>query len=178
MSTKNKRLKVTLPPIKTREEMERLVGEIRELTINRDGLTVSHDTEIAAIDARYEEPMNQLKEQLDAKMLLAQDWAENNPAEFGARKSIEFVNGTVGFRTGQPKLARLAGWTWDRILEAVGRLLPDYVRIKQEVDRERIIADRETLTPMLKEIGVKIEQDEAFFVEPKRDAIGEAPQAA
>ncbi|MCX7006423.1 MAG: host-nuclease inhibitor Gam family protein, partial [Kiritimatiellaeota bacterium] len=112
------------------------------------------------------------------KMLLAQNWAENNPAEFGTRKSIDFVNGQVGFRTGQPKLTRLAGWTWDRILEAVGRVLPDYVRIKKEVDRERIIADREILTPLLRDIGVEVEQDEAFFVDPKREEIGEAPQAA
>lgn len=173
-----KRLKISAPPIKSREEMERLIGEIRELTIRRDKLTVQRDAEQAAIDERYEKPMAEIGEQLDAKMLLAQNWAENNPAEFGARKSIEFVNGQVGFRTGQPKLARLAGWTWDRILEAVGRVLPDYVRVKKEVDRERIIADRETLAPVLKDIGVKVEQDEAFFVDPKREEIGEAPQAA
>ena len=45
------------------------------------------------------------------------------------------------------------------------------------MDRERILADREVLTPMLREIGVQVDQDEAFFVEPKRDEIGEAPQA-
>ena len=173
-----KRIKISAPPIKTREEMERLIGEIRDLTIRRDTMTVQRDGEIAAIDRIYEEPMAAIGEQLEAKMLLAQNWAENNPTEFGARKSIDFVNGTVGFRTGQPKLAKLAGWTWDRILEAVGRILPDYVRVKKEVDRERIIADRETLAPMFKDIGVKVEQDEAFFVEPTREEIGQPPQAA
>lgn len=173
-----KRIKITAPPIKTREEMDRLVGEIRELTIKRDALIVQHDGERAAVDRLYEEPLAVLADLLDSKMLLAQNWAENNPAEFGARKSIEFVNGVVGFRTGQPKLVKLAGWTWDRILAAVQRVLPDYVRVKQEVDRERIIADREIVALLMKEIGVKIEQDEAFFVEPTRQEIGQAPEPA
>lgn len=163
-----KRLKLSAPPIKTREEMERLVGEIRALTIHNDELTVRRDTERADVDRNYEEPLTAISEALDAKLVLAQDWAEHNPAEFGKLKSIEFVNGVVGFRTGQPKLVKLAGWTWEKILEAVARVLPDYVRVKQEVDRERILADRETLTPLLKEIGVKVEQDEAFYVEPTR----------
>ena len=173
-----KRIKISGTPLRTREEMDRLVGEIRALTIRRDELTLLHDGEIAAVDQRYEEPMALLKEQLDAKMLLAEDWAEHNPSEFGVRKSIEFVNGVIGFRTGQPKLVKLAGWTWDRILEAVQRLLPDYVRVKHEVDRERLIADRETIAPLLREIGVKVEQDESFFVEPTRAEIGQAPESA
>ena len=170
-----KRLKISAPPIQTREEMERLVGEIRELTIKRDLCTVERDQKRTELDAHYEAPLAYFAEQLDAKLLLAQDWAEHNPSEFGKRKSIEFVHGVVGFRTGQHKLAKLKGWTWERILEAVGRVLPDYVRTKSEVDRERIIADRETLAPMLKEIGVKVDQDEAFFVEPTREEIGQPP---
>lgn len=172
-----KRLKLSTPPIKTKEEMERLVGEIRELTIRRDAQTLQRDQERAALDEKYESPLAEIGEQLDAKMVLAQDWAEHNPAEFGTRKSIDFINGQVGFRTGQPKLVKLSGWTWERILEAVVRVLPDYVRVKQEVDRERLIADRDTLTPVLKEVGVKVDQDESFFVEPTRDEIGAAPEA-
>ena len=172
-----KRLKLSAPPIKNRDEMERLVGEIRELTIRRDVETLQRDQERAALDEKYEKPLAEIAEQLDAKMVLAQDWAEHNPAEFGTRKSIDFLNGQVGFRTGQPKLARRSGWTWETIKGAVARLLPDYIRTKTEVDKERILADREMLAPMLREIGVQVDQDESFFVEPTRDEIGAAPEA-
>jgi hypothetical protein len=40
------------------------------------------------------------------------------------------------------------------------------------VDRELILANRDCIKPeTLKQIGIKVVQDEAFFVEPKRDDL-------
>jgi phage host-nuclease inhibitor protein Gam len=159
--------------VRTREELEQLVGEIASQTIQRDGLKVRMDAELTELRARYAEPLAQLDLQIEAGLTVAKNWAEEHQAEFAGKKSLDLTHGIIGFRTGQPQLKRLAGWTWDRVLEAVTRLLPDYVRHKHETDRERLLADRETLAPMFREIGVKVEQDESFFLEPKRETLTE-----
>lgn len=168
-----KRIKVAVneSALMDREGMEALVHEICELTIQKDSTTVLMDQELAFVRGKYEARLAEYGERLEARMAVAKDWCERNPEEFGARKSIEMTHGTVGFRTGTPKLRPLSGWTWEKVKNVAGMILPDYIRTKAEVDKERILADREILAPMLGKIGVRVDQDESFFVEPKREEL-------
>ena len=170
-----KRIKLESPAIKTREEMERLVGEICALTIKHDDLKISMDTHLTEVRERYEKMFAEIQPALDAKMALAQDWAEAHPSEFGKGKSVEMVHGVVGWRTGTPKLKTLSGWTWDRVMEAlksIPKFAARYIRRKDEVNKEGLLADREALRPEdLRTIGVKVVQEEAFFIQPKREEL-------
>lgn len=170
-----KRIKQVGPAIQTRQQMERVVADICELTIFRDAQTAAMDKRLMEIREEYELTLSRCQEDLDAKRALAQAWAEANPAEFGGRKSIDMVHGTVGFRTGMPKLKLLTGWTWDRVKDALlNGKFRDYIRTKQEVDKERLLADREQIGEAMRTVGCRVVQDEPFFVEPKRDAQEEA----
>lgn len=166
-----KRIKQTMDEIETREEMEATVERIARATIARDGLMAEMDHELTEIRARYEPQITAYGQELDAAMALAQRWAEANPAEFNGRKSIDMMHGVVGFRTGTPKLKLLSGWTWTKVLDVLKlNKVVEFVRTKEEVDKECILANRETISEdTLKRIGVKVVQDESFFVEPKRD---------
>lgn len=156
--------------IETREQMERLVGEICILTIKNDEEHTHMDRDLTVVRERYEPRLLDLQEKLENLMASAQDWAINHPEEFATKKSVAMVHGTVGFRTGNWKLKPLSGWTWDKVLKAVTAYLPKYIRTKIEVDREQLIADRETLTPAgFKKIGLTALQDETFYVEPNRE---------
>jgi phage host-nuclease inhibitor protein Gam len=167
-----KRIKQSGPAIQTRQQMERLVSEICQLTIDRDAATAEMDDRLLKVRQDYETTLARHQEDLDAKMALAQAWAEANPSEFAGKKSIEMVHGTVGFRTGMPKLKLLTGWTWDRVKDALQNgNFRDYIRTKQEVDKERLLADREQIGDAMRTVcGCRVVQDEPFFVEPKRDA--------
>jgi phage host-nuclease inhibitor protein Gam len=166
-----KRIKQGGPAIQSREQMERLVAQICELTICRDVATAEMDKRILTIRQEYETTLARYQEDLDAKMTLAQAWAEANPTEFGGKKSLEMVHGTVGFRTGMPRLKLLAGWTWDRVKETLLQgNFKDYIRTKQEVDKERLLAERDQIGDAMGKIGCRVVQDEPFFVEPKREA--------
>lgn len=170
----SKRIKATTTVIETREDLEAAVGRISAKTSQRDGLLADLEAEINAQRSFYEPQITECGEEIKADFQAVQDWAEANPSAFSTRKSIELMHGTVGFRTGQPRLKLLSGWTWNRVLEllAVNRLT-DYIRQKQEPDKERILAEREQLTDeLLKRIGVKVVQDETFFCEPKREEAG------
>ena len=161
---------VKADPVETRDEMENCVREICLLTIRRDELTAQMDDEIARIRDVYQADLAEIQVNLDAEMGRAHDWAENNPHEFAKKKSLAMVHGTVGYRTGMPRLKTLKGWTWDRVLEVLKAVAPEYIRTKQETDKDKIIAERSELDPEnLRNIGVQIVQDETFFVEPNRE---------
>jgi phage host-nuclease inhibitor protein Gam len=168
-----KRVKQTVDGIETREEMELLVEKITRATITRDGLMAEMDEGLTDIRARFEPQITAYGQEIGAAMKQAQQWALAHPEEFGDRKSIEMVHGLVGFRTGTPKLKLLSGWTWEKVLEFISvNQLMDLIRTKKEVDRELILANRDCIKPeTLKQIGIKVVQDEAFFVEPKRDDL-------
>jgi len=96
-------------------------------------------------------------------------WAKKNPGEFRGLKSIEMTHGTVGYRTGQPKLKLLKGWTWEKVLAT---LKPLYVRTKREPDKEALLAARRDIgAEGFASVGLLVDQDETFFVEPKREPV-------
>lgn len=166
-----KKEKAAGPAIESREEMERAVGRICELTIRRDELTTRMDEELMRVREGYEAQLADLEPQIATELAAAECWAEENPEQFGGKKSIQMLHGVVGYRTGTPKLKTLRGLTWDAAVRAVRSVHPDYVRVKEEVDKERILAERDILGGDLAKMGVRVVQDETFFVEPEREAV-------
>ncbi|HMO51918.1 MAG TPA: host-nuclease inhibitor Gam family protein [Kiritimatiellia bacterium] len=157
--------------IQSRDEMENCVREICRLSIRKDEMTAQMDEELSRVRDNYQSELAEVCVNLNTELERAQDWSERNPDEFAAKKSIVFVHGTAGFRTGTPKLKTLSGWTWDKVLAVVKKLTPEFVRTKAEVDREMIIANRERLGADLKRMGLEVVQDETFYVEPNREAV-------
>ena len=165
-----KRIRVVKAAIETREEMERLCGEIAELVIGKQALTDELNGRLLEERSRYEKRLTEIGDSIDEKMPVAQDWAERNRDTFGNKKSLELVHAVVGFRTGTPKLKTATGWTWDAVKAWLVNHSKGYTRTEVSVDKEGIIADRETLgEDGLRKMGVKVVQDEAFFIEPKQE---------
>jgi phage host-nuclease inhibitor protein Gam len=166
---KTNRIKLTHPAVRTRADLEVVVREIAELTLARNTEQTELDRDITAAREAHELQLSALTKTLEEKTELARAWSDANPSEFNRLKSLDLVHGIIGWRTGQPTLKTLSGWTWDRVLEKLKTLgwLP-YVRTKEEVNKQQIIADRETIAPEdMRAIGVRVIQDESFFVEPK-----------
>lgn len=168
---KTNRIKVALPAIKTREEAEAVMNELAGTANNKIKFTAQMDAEILKVKERYEGNIAVCDADLTAKTDALRVWAETNPDEFAkGRKSIEFSTGTLGFRTGTPKLALLSrAFTWEKVTSLVEVFLPNFIRQKPEVDKESIIAQRDELEKLgaLTKCGVKVVQGESFFVEPK-----------
>lgn len=174
-TTKTSRIKKTPPaPPATREEMEALVGEIAALTITQREQMAQMDGRLQMVRAEYESGLAELRLMLDDKMERARLWAVTNPEAFGTKRSIDMVHGAVGFRTGMPRLKTLRGITWALVLELLAKYrLTEYVRLKTEPDKDRIIADREKLGERLRDVGLECVQDESFYIEPKMESIPE-----
>lgn len=173
------RIKIALPSIESRDEAEALVGEVALITLNQIRATAKMDAEITQVRQKYEGNLAEISAQLKTKTDTLRAWAESNPDEFPkGRKSIQFVQGTLGFRTGTPTVVLLnRSWTWAKVITEIKRwkldAVANFIRSKEKVARDVILAANshakdaaDHAEHVLKPIGLKIAKQESFFIEP------------
>lgn len=180
MSKETKRIKVPATArISTRCEAELKLGEIAQLKLNARKLAVVMDQQINAIREKYQPSMEAMAADLEALTEALREWATANEAEFGKLKSLKTALGKMGWRVGMPKLKTLSGVKWETAMARLKADAPEYVRTNEEIDKEGIIANRERLGPeLLKTLGVRVVQEETFFVEPELTEIEAKQEAA
>lgn len=159
----------------TREDAEASFASFAKADAQQKEITAKMDVQITKIREKYSDSLNELQEQKDASFELLQNYAENNREEFGKKKSLEFQHGILGFRTGTPKLKTLKGFTWASVLGLLKVHLPGYVRTIEEPAKDRLLADREEpeTAQKFKDVGIFVDQDETFFVEPKKEEVAD-----
>jgi len=97
--------------------------------------------------------------------------ANRKRVEAEGKRSIDLTFGRMGMRKGNPTLALMKGWKWDRVLAAIKErwaknkdLLESLVNTKQSVNKDgcksRLDEDQMAL------VGLKLKQDDEFYVEP------------
>jgi phage host-nuclease inhibitor protein Gam len=174
------RIKVALSTLETRDDAELCLGELALITLNQIRTTAKMDAELAAVRQKYEGYLSQMAEELKKKTDDLHAWADANPDQFPkGRKSIVFTHGTLGFHTGPPKVALLnRAWSWKKVLSKLITLGGEYIRTKEEVDKDSILAHYSgksngftTRVPALTaadlaERGMRVRQEESFFIEP------------
>ena len=95
----------------------------------------------------------------------------NREELFTKRKSMETTHGILGFRTGNPKLKARKGMTWAGILELLKIKGKNYVRMVEEVAKDKLLAERDLdeCKVVMEACCIDVVQDETFFVEPKSE---------
>ena len=130
------------------------------------------DVQITRIRDKRAEEIAKLTETRDKSFEVVQAFAlENREDLFAKKKSMDGAHGTFGFRTGTPKLKTLRGFTWAAALNLIKEFLPDYVRTKEEPEKEKLLADRRKpiVAENLEKCGIEVVQDETFFIELKKE---------
>ena len=168
---KSRTKKVLLPNDITREQAEEAFAKFAAADANQQKITAQMDVQITKIRDKYSEQLTELSEAKEEAFELIQAYAVNNRDEFGKKKSMELTHGVIGFRTGTPKLKTLKGYTWPSVLNLLKNFLPAYVRTVEEPAKDRLLADREVteIAALFPKVGIMVDQDEAFFVEPKKE---------
>lgn len=156
----------------TRDQMEEAFGKFAYADAKLQGINASMDAEITKIRERDADDIARYQQEKDDALEVLQTFATENRDElFSKKKSMETVHGILGFRTGTPKLKTRKGFTWSAVLELLKEFNPAYVRTTDEVAKDKLLADRENedMPELMQKVGVKVEQDETFFVEPKKE---------
>jgi phage host-nuclease inhibitor protein Gam len=179
-----KRQKKTLIQGVSREAADEAFASYAKASASIDKINADIELQCARVREKYQEKLSQLSQERDGAFDVLQSFATENEQElFGKKKSLEMAHGTIGFRTGNPKLKTLKGFTWASALQLVKEFLPDYIRTTEEIAKDKLLADRDTeieaqreggpvktkLGEEMSRCGIQVVQDESFFVEPKKE---------
>lgn len=138
-------------------------------------LEAEMELKIAKIRESYQPKADPLKSKMQEQFNRLEAYAiGNREAAFTKRKSLQWAHGTVGFRTGTPKVDKKKGITWQAVLELMkGNGLTAFIRTKEEIDKDRILSvreDAEQFAP-LSALGLSVVQEETFYVEVKEENL-------
>lgn len=159
--------------IRTREELESVMGEYAEQVLERDRLTLEMERQILTIRSQFEERIAACVEVGDGLFEDIQAWAVLNPDAFGAKKSLDLLHGTIGFRTGTPSVRQVPGVKADHSLNLIsGAGRDDLIRVRHEINKDRILelfAAGGIDAAELRALGLAVEQTERFYTDVKRE---------
>lgn len=168
-----KREKRTVYTGVTREAMEEAFDKYATADAREAKINAQMDVEITKIRTKYASELATLKAEMDVNFDVMQSFATENKGNlFCKKKSLECVHGTIGFRIGTPKLKTQKGTVWATVLENLKVYLPKFVRVTEEPAKDLLLASRddEEVTRHFSEVGIYVDQDETFYVEPKKEA--------
>ncbi len=157
----------------TREELEILLGEYTLVEANHRAYTAELDISIAALRDRYVQHLTPVAARLEALAEAIASWAETNKPEFGDRRSLDLLHGTIGWRLGQPTVKTRPKARLEDVVarcRASGRT--DLIRTTEALDKEAILAlcAKGELTPeTLAPLALRVTQEERFFITPKTE---------
>lgn len=156
----------------TREAADEAFATYAKADAQAAKITADIELQCAKIREKYASKLAELDAEKTKAFDTLQSFATENQAElFTKKKSLDMAHGTIGFRTGTPKLKTLKGFTWASALQLVKEFLPGYIRQTEEIAKDKLLADRDTeeMTPRMKKCGIQVVQDETFYVEPKKE---------
>lgn len=135
-------------------------------------LAAEMDEKITKIREKYDPEMRELMDDMeDHREVIEVYSSEHYETLFSKKKSYETTHGTIGYRTGTPKLKTLSKFTWAKVLDNLKAYLPSYVRKVEEPAKDRLLTDRELpeVKANLSKVGLQVVQDESFFIELKKE---------
>lgn len=179
----------------TREQADDAFANYAKSDAQIQKINAEIDLQCAKIREKYADRLSVLTIERDASFDILQSFATEHQDElFQKKKSLDMSHGTIGFRTGTPKLKTLKGFTWASALQLVKRFLPSYVRQTEEIAKDKLLADRDieleplplhdlspaevsssagvrSMRSVLSECGIEVVQDETFYVEAKKEEL-------
>lgn len=155
----------------TREEVAEAIAGIGRAQRERERIQAAMNDEIAAIKARFEAEAEPHADAIRALREGVQTWCEANRdalTQGGRIKTAGFTSGEVRWRNTPPRVAV-------RAAEVVLQLLRDrglgrFIRIKEEVNKEALLADPDAVGGIP---GIKFDSREEFVVVPFETALEE-----
>jgi len=157
----------------TIEQAQTASAEYAKAHIKLAKLEAKMNEEINKVKSKYQDDITELDAQKAEQFEVLEVYAKETKETWGKKKSIELLHSTIGFRTGMPKVVKDKKFTWDGITELVKKFFPDMVRTKSELDKEAVIALKDTdgFNDLKEKCYLDVVQDESFFVEAKLEEL-------
>lgn len=169
----SKRVKVEAIDEISESELEVKLSEYANLSNELEKIEAEMNLKVTAIRDKYLAKIDGLQTKQSEVMKVIHFWAEKNKERFEKKRSLEMQHGKIGFRVNTPKFKPRKGFTLAAITQLLKEYAPQFIRTKEEPDKESIIAKREEpeVVELLPKIGVDIIQDETFFIDLKKEEV-------
>jgi len=159
------------------EEFDSTLREIALIDLDVEECDRIRDKEILEARMRHDEKTKPLlaKRAELAGELEAYYKAHRREVEKTGKRSVELRFGRAGMRKGNPRLALMKGWKWEKVLVAIkerwGRtaLFQHLVKVRESVNKDGLKA--KLGEEELASIGVRIKQSDEFFFETFPDKV-------
>lgn len=145
------------------------VDKVARLEVQLTGVKARRDKEIQAVNEKYKAEIDPLENQRDLTLKLAEEYADENRTELLPKdtKSAESTQAVFGYKLGNPTMKTLSKkWNWEKVTDALKSVYgARFIRTKEEPDKEKLRS--ELNDAQLAEVGLRVDQEDRFFVEPK-----------
>jgi phage host-nuclease inhibitor protein Gam len=173
MTAKYKRIRVVASALRTMDDVRDTVRQTVALQLRREQLIAERDKALQVIAERFGAQIDEAGATIEERTALLQQWAEAHEDAFGRDRSMSIEGHRLGWRLGNHRAATRRKSTWADVLERIracaAQIQQRFLRVKEEINKEALIAARETDPDLLAAIGVEIVQTEAFYLEPNRE---------
>lgn len=154
----------TFPVPQSRDDVDRAIARIGALQRERTRVHADKDEKMAAINQVHKAQLEPLEEEIRLQQQGIQTWCESHRAELTQNDKVKYHDFPAGAVKWRMRPAKVVLKSIEMVLDALKqRGLNRFVRTKEEVNKEAILADPDALLGVP---GIKIEQGEDFIVEP------------
>ena len=156
-----------------RKSLEKAMTLYAKAKTNRVSLNSAMEEQLQMVRNNYTDRINECDEECDSLSADMIEYArENRETVFPVGlKHLELADGTIGYKQGRNSIALQEGHSWASALEAMqnDKAAKPYIRIKYEIDKARLIADRNKpkVAQIIDRVGLQIVNAEQFYVEAK-----------
>jgi len=161
------------------EALDAAVADVVRLKITHTRLQAARDHELAGIEKKHEPAIQGSAAAIGEAESAIRDYCDAHRAElFPVNKSRETGLAVFGFELTPPRVETAnKKIKWGDVLARLSRLkwAASYIRTgKETVDKDALLADRQTLTPeQCTAAGIQFAQDEQFFLRPKPETAAD-----
>lgn len=159
------------PIPQSREDVAEAIAEIGRRQRERDRIQAAMNDELAVIRQRYEEEGQPHKDAIEGLKRGVQLWCEAHRDELtqgGKVKHREFASGEVRWRMRPPSVTVRGAGVVIEALKFLG--LDRFIRTKEEVNKEAILADPDAVKAVK---GISVAQTEDFVIIPHETELEE-----
>ena len=150
--------------MQSRDEVITAVAQIGELVRERTRIEAAMNDELAVVKARFETEAQPHGERITALTIGVQTWCEAHRSDLtqgGKTKTVQLPTGEVKWRVTPPSVS-IKGT--EAVLQLLrNKQLVQFIRAKEEVNKEAILADPKAVAGIA---GITINQKEEFVIEP------------
>ncbi len=167
------------PVIETVEEVDQKLLDLGGLKVHISKAEANMNAKMQALRQKFDEETQDDRAKAEFIEKEIEQYCIINHAKFDRQRTIELTHGSIGFRTNPPKVNQLnKKYSVQTSLELIKRIFTGkYLRTKEEIDKEAILTDYATKAitdEQIAGVGLRIDQGEKFFCEPKWEEIQEA----